>query len=143
MNKNKKWRELSSTLGLGTSSNAASSLKKHYIQYLFAYECKVERGEEPPSDSCPIADGKKQGKTGPPSPGEWQQSWKSQKVDTTGREDGFLLLWLLFFEQILDNTGLQLENYNVTLFSGAGNFSTWEYCFILAFENHKRGLRVF
>lgn len=74
VNKNKKWRELSSMLGLGMSSNSASSLKKHYIQYLFAYECKVERGEEPPPDSCPGADGKKQSKTEPPSPGEWQLS---------------------------------------------------------------------
>ncbi|XP_060889360.1 AT-rich interactive domain-containing protein 1B-like, partial [Labrus mixtus] len=48
VSKNKKWRELSSLLNVGTSSSAASSLKKQYIQYLFAYECKVERGEEPP-----------------------------------------------------------------------------------------------
>uniref|UniRef100_UPI003AADAF6F AT-rich interactive domain-containing protein 1B-like n=1 Tax=Centroberyx gerrardi TaxID=166262 RepID=UPI003AADAF6F len=44
VNKNKKWRELSTHLNVGTSSSSASSLKKQYIQYLFAYECKVERG---------------------------------------------------------------------------------------------------
>ncbi|XP_055086971.1 AT-rich interactive domain-containing protein 1B isoform X2 [Periophthalmus magnuspinnatus] len=51
VNKNKKWRELSGTLNVGTSSSVASSLKKQYIQYLFAYECKMERGEEPPTDN--------------------------------------------------------------------------------------------
>ncbi|XP_047243562.1 AT-rich interactive domain-containing protein 1B isoform X2 [Girardinichthys multiradiatus] len=70
VNKNKKWRELSSLLNVGTSSSAASSLKKQYIQYLFAYECKVERGEEPPPEVA--RDAKKptslQAKVQPPSP---------------------------------------------------------------------------
>lgn len=72
VNKNKKWRELSSTLSVGTSSSSASSLKKHYIQYLFAYECKMERGEEPPADSSSVAggDNRKQVKIQPPSPGK-------------------------------------------------------------------------
>ncbi|XP_062293015.1 AT-rich interactive domain-containing protein 1B isoform X2 [Scomber scombrus] len=73
VNKNKKWRELSSQLNVGTSSSAASSLKKQYIQYLFTYECKVERGEEPPPEGTgPAADTKKrpspQTKVQPPSP---------------------------------------------------------------------------
>ncbi|XP_061552419.1 AT-rich interactive domain-containing protein 1B isoform X1 [Phycodurus eques] len=74
VNKNKKWRELSTTLSVGTSSNSASSLKKHYIQYLFAYECKMERGEEPPADSSSSSgsvtagDSRKQVKIQPPSP---------------------------------------------------------------------------
>ncbi|MEQ2181438.1 hypothetical protein GOODEAATRI_011597 [Goodea atripinnis] len=71
VNKNKKWRELSSLLNVGTSSSSASSLKKQYIQYLFAYECKVERGEEPPPEVA--GDAKKptslQAKVQPPSPG--------------------------------------------------------------------------
>ncbi|TDH00803.1 hypothetical protein EPR50_G00192440 [Perca flavescens] len=73
VNKNKKWRELSSLLSVGTSSSSASSLKKQYIQYLFAYECKVERGEEPPPEApgC-TRDTKKppslQAKVQPPSP---------------------------------------------------------------------------
>lgn len=71
VNKNKKWRELSTLLNVGTSSSSASSLKKQYIQYLFAYECKVERGEEPPPDAF-ITDSKKQqqAKIQPPSPGK-------------------------------------------------------------------------
>ena len=75
VNKNKKWRELSTHLNVGTSSSSASSLKKQYIQYLFAYECKVERGEEPPPEvpGAPGGDAKKpppSAKIQPPSPGE-------------------------------------------------------------------------
>ncbi|XP_049596516.1 AT-rich interactive domain-containing protein 1B isoform X2 [Syngnathus scovelli] len=75
VNKNKKWRELSNTLSVGTSTSSASSLKKHYIQFLFAYECKMERGEEPPADSSSSSSGsvaagdsRKQVKIQPPSP---------------------------------------------------------------------------
>uniref|UniRef100_UPI003AAF7AAF AT-rich interactive domain-containing protein 1B-like n=1 Tax=Centroberyx gerrardi TaxID=166262 RepID=UPI003AAF7AAF len=73
VNKNKKWRELSTHLNVGTSSSSASSLKKQYIQYLFAYECKVERGEEPPPEAPgPAGDAKKAAahlaKVQPPSP---------------------------------------------------------------------------
>ncbi|XP_073339905.1 AT-rich interactive domain-containing protein 1B-like [Pagrus major] len=74
VNKNKKWRELSTNLNVGTSSSSASSLKKQYIQYLFAYECKMERGEEPPADSSSSSssiaggDSRKQVKIQPPSP---------------------------------------------------------------------------
>ncbi|RXM97393.1 AT-rich interactive domain-containing protein 1B [Acipenser ruthenus] len=68
VNKSKKWRELSSILNMGTSSSAASSLKKHYIQYLFAFECKVERGEEPPPGIFAVGDNKKQARIQPPSP---------------------------------------------------------------------------
>ncbi|KAM4522001.1 AT-rich interactive domain-containing protein 1B isoform 2-T2 [Odontesthes bonariensis] len=73
VNKNKKWRELSSKLNVGTSTSSASSLKKQYIQYLFAYECKVERGEEPPPEALlSAADAKKapslQARIQPPSP---------------------------------------------------------------------------
>ncbi|XP_038823939.1 AT-rich interactive domain-containing protein 1B-like isoform X2 [Salvelinus namaycush] len=66
VNKSKKWRELSTHLNVGTSSSSASSLKKQYIQYLFAYECRVERGEEPPLEIP--GETKKQPKIQPPSP---------------------------------------------------------------------------
>uniref|UniRef100_A0A674C7Y5 AT-rich interactive domain 1B n=1 Tax=Salmo trutta TaxID=8032 RepID=A0A674C7Y5_SALTR len=66
VNKSKKWRELSTHLNVGTSSSSASSLKKQYIQYLFAYECRVERGEEPPLEIP--GETKKQAKIQPPSP---------------------------------------------------------------------------
>uniref|UniRef100_A0A8C5GSD0 AT-rich interactive domain-containing protein 1B-like n=1 Tax=Gouania willdenowi TaxID=441366 RepID=A0A8C5GSD0_GOUWI len=74
VNKNKKWHELSTTLNIGTSTSCASSLKKQYIQYLFAYECKMERGEEPPAESSSssggvaIGDNRKMVKVQPPSP---------------------------------------------------------------------------
>uniref|UniRef100_A0A8C7T788 AT-rich interaction domain 1B n=1 Tax=Oncorhynchus mykiss TaxID=8022 RepID=A0A8C7T788_ONCMY len=70
VNKNKKWRELSTNLSVGTSSSSASCLKKQYIQYLFAYECKVERGEDQPADSNTGTGGenRKQAKVQPPSP---------------------------------------------------------------------------
>uniref|UniRef100_A0AAY4C273 ARID domain-containing protein n=1 Tax=Denticeps clupeoides TaxID=299321 RepID=A0AAY4C273_9TELE len=70
VNKNKKWRELSTHLNVGTSSSSASSLKKQYIQYLFAYECKVERGEEPPPE--------------PLSPGELRKAPYQQPNHPTG-----------------------------------------------------------
>lgn len=71
VNKNKKWRELATNLNVGTSSSAASSLKKQYIQCLYAFECKIERGEDPPPDIFAAADSKKsQPKIQPPSPGK-------------------------------------------------------------------------
>ncbi|XP_054637245.1 AT-rich interactive domain-containing protein 1A isoform X3 [Dunckerocampus dactyliophorus] len=67
VNKNKKWRDLATSLNVGTSSSAASSLKKQYIQCLYAFECKIERGEDPPPE---ISDNKKNqtAKVQPPSP---------------------------------------------------------------------------
>lgn len=70
VNKNKKWRELATNLNVGTSSSAASSLKKQYIQCLYAFECKVERGEDPPPDFFNTDTKKSQPKIQPPSPGE-------------------------------------------------------------------------
>lgn len=77
VNKNKKWRELATNLNVGTSSSAASSLKKQYIQCLYAFECKIERGEDPPPDIFAAADSKKsQTKIQPPSPGEFRRWFK-------------------------------------------------------------------
>ncbi|KAL4624053.1 AT-rich interactive domain-containing protein 1B [Arapaima gigas] len=84
VNKNKKWRELSGCLNVGTSSSSASSLKKHYIQYLFAFECKVERGEEPPPEVFAVADGKKQAKIQPPSPANSGSLQGPQTPQSTG-----------------------------------------------------------
>ncbi|XP_060760958.1 AT-rich interactive domain-containing protein 1A isoform X2 [Neoarius graeffei] len=68
VNKNKKWRELATNLNVGTSSSAASSLKKQYIQCLYAFECKIERGEDPPPDIFNNDPKKNQAKVQPPSP---------------------------------------------------------------------------
>ncbi|XP_061098338.1 AT-rich interactive domain-containing protein 1B [Conger conger] len=89
VNKNKKWRELSTHLNVGTSSSSASSLKKQYIQYLFAFECKVERGEEPPPEAFATGDGKKQqqqqqAKVQPPSPANSGSLQGPQTPQSTG-----------------------------------------------------------
>ncbi|XP_041105348.1 AT-rich interactive domain-containing protein 1B-like isoform X3 [Polyodon spathula] len=84
VNKSKKWRELSSILHMGTSSSAASSLKKHYIQYLFAFECKVERGEEPPPGSFSVGHNKKQARIQPPSPANSGSLQGPQTPQSTG-----------------------------------------------------------
>ncbi|XP_025944360.1 AT-rich interactive domain-containing protein 1B isoform X9 [Apteryx rowi] len=84
VNKNKKWRELATTLNVGTSSSAASSLKKQYIQYLFAFECKIERGEEPPPEVFSTGDTKKQPKIQPPSPANSGSLQGPQTPQSTG-----------------------------------------------------------
>ncbi|XP_042638614.1 AT-rich interactive domain-containing protein 1B [Orycteropus afer afer] len=84
VNKNKKWRELATNLNVGTSSSAASSLKKQYIQYLFAFECKIERGEEPPPEVFGTGDTKKQPKLQPPSPANSGSLQGPQTPQSTG-----------------------------------------------------------
>ncbi|XP_041034668.1 AT-rich interactive domain-containing protein 1B isoform X2 [Carcharodon carcharias] len=93
VNKNKKWRELATALSVGTSSSAASSLKKQYIQYLFAFECKIERGEEPPPEIFSSAESKKQPKIQPPSPagsGSLQGPQTPQSTSSSVAEGGDL-----------------------------------------------------
>ncbi|XP_068611439.1 AT-rich interactive domain-containing protein 1A [Brachionichthys hirsutus] len=68
VSKNKKWRDLATSLNVGTSSSAASSLKKQYIQCLYAFECKIERGEDPPPEIFPENKKKQAAKVQPPSP---------------------------------------------------------------------------
>ncbi|KAJ8356125.1 hypothetical protein SKAU_G00189190 [Synaphobranchus kaupii] len=87
VNKNKKWRELSTHLNVGTSSSSASSLKKQYIQYLFTFECKIERGEEPPPEVFATGDSKKQqqqAKVQPPSPANSGSLQGPQTPQSTG-----------------------------------------------------------
>ncbi|XP_048413899.1 AT-rich interactive domain-containing protein 1A-like isoform X2 [Stegostoma tigrinum] len=92
VNKNKKWRELATNLNVGTSSSAASSLKKQYIQCLFAFECKIERGEDPPLDIFASVDSKKQQpKIQPPSPagsGSLQGPQTPQSTSSSMAEGG-------------------------------------------------------
>ncbi|MBN3273317.1 ARI1A protein, partial [Polyodon spathula] len=94
VNKNKKWRELATNLNVGTSSSAASSLKKQYIQCLYAFECKIERGEDPPPDLFNAADAKKnQAKIQPPSPagsGSLQGPQTPQSTSSSMAEGGDL-----------------------------------------------------
>uniref|UniRef100_A0A4W6CF44 AT-rich interaction domain 1A n=1 Tax=Lates calcarifer TaxID=8187 RepID=A0A4W6CF44_LATCA len=93
VNKNKKWRDLATALNVGTSSSAASSLKKQYIQCLYAFECKVERGEDPPPEI--FSDNKKNqaAKVQPPSPagsGSLQGPQTPQSTSSSMAEGGDL-----------------------------------------------------
>uniref|UniRef100_A0A8C1UFF2 AT rich interactive domain 1Aa (SWI-like) n=1 Tax=Cyprinus carpio TaxID=7962 RepID=A0A8C1UFF2_CYPCA len=93
VNKNKKWRELATNLNVGTSSSAASSLKKQYIQCLYAFECKIERGEDPPPDIMPGDSKKNQAKIQPPSPagsGSLQGPQTPQSTSSSMAESGDL-----------------------------------------------------
>nr|XP_029514307.1 AT-rich interactive domain-containing protein 1A-like isoform X2 [Oncorhynchus nerka] len=93
VNKNKKWRELSTNLNVGTSSSAASSLKKQYIQCLYAFECKIERGEDPPPDLFTDAKKTTQPKIQPPSPagsGSLQGPQTPQSTSSSMAEGGDL-----------------------------------------------------
>ncbi|KAJ7991414.1 hypothetical protein DPEC_G00283590 [Dallia pectoralis] len=93
VNKNKKWRELATNLNVGTSSSAASSLKKQYIQCLYAFECKIERGEDPPPDLFTDAKKTTQPKIQPPSPagsGSLQGPQTPQSTSSSMAEGGDL-----------------------------------------------------
>ncbi|XP_055066514.2 AT-rich interactive domain-containing protein 1A isoform X1 [Misgurnus anguillicaudatus] len=93
VNKNKKWRELATNLNVGTSSSAASSLKKQYIQCLYAFECKIERGEDPPPDIISGETKKNQAKIQPPSPagsGSLQGPQTPQSTSSSMAESGDL-----------------------------------------------------
>ncbi|XP_029298531.1 AT-rich interactive domain-containing protein 1A isoform X2 [Cottoperca gobio] len=93
VNKNKKWRELATNLNVGTSSSAASSLKKQYIQCLYAFECKIERGEDPPADFFNTDSKKNQPKVQPPSPagsGSLQGPQTPQSTSSSMAEGGDL-----------------------------------------------------
>ncbi|XP_038158606.1 AT-rich interactive domain-containing protein 1A isoform X1 [Cyprinodon tularosa] len=93
VNKNKKWRELATSLNVGTSSSAASSLKKQYIQCLYAFECKIERGEDPPPDFFNTDTKKNQPKIQPPSPagsGSLQGPQTPQSTTSSMAEGGDL-----------------------------------------------------
>uniref|UniRef100_H3CWA3 AT-rich interaction domain 1A n=1 Tax=Tetraodon nigroviridis TaxID=99883 RepID=H3CWA3_TETNG len=93
VNKNKKWRDLAASLNVGTSSSAASSLKKQYIQCLYAFECKVERGEDPPPEIFTDSKKSQPAKVQPPSPagsGSLQGPQTPQSTSSSMAEGGDL-----------------------------------------------------
>ena len=49
MTKNKKWREVSTSLNLGASSSAGFTLKRNYAKFLFPFECRYDRGNIDPA----------------------------------------------------------------------------------------------
>lgn len=44
MTKNKIWKDVAGLLGIGASSSAAYTLRKHYTKNLLPYECHFDRG---------------------------------------------------------------------------------------------------
>ncbi|XP_076262071.1 trithorax group protein osa isoform X4 [Rhynchophorus ferrugineus] len=71
--KNKTWKDIAGLLGIGASSSAAYTLRKHYTKNLLAYECHFDRGgiDPQPIINQVEASSKKKGAkaTSVPSPG--------------------------------------------------------------------------
>ena len=51
MTRQKKWRDISTALNIGSSSSAGFTLKKNYIKYVFPYECRYDNNN---CDPAPI-----------------------------------------------------------------------------------------
>lgn len=47
--KSKTWKDIAGLLGIGASSSAAYTLRKHYTKNLFAFECHFDRGGVDPT----------------------------------------------------------------------------------------------
>ncbi|XP_050519280.1 trithorax group protein osa isoform X2 [Diabrotica virgifera virgifera] len=71
--KNKTWKDIAGLLGIGASSSAAYTLRKHYTKNLLAYECQFDRGgidPQPIINQVEATSKKKSAKaTSVPSPG--------------------------------------------------------------------------
>lgn len=48
MTKSKTWKDIAGLLGIGASSSAAYTLRKHYTKNLLAFECHFDRGDIDP-----------------------------------------------------------------------------------------------
>lgn len=44
MTKSKTWKDVAGLLGIGASSSAAYTLRKHYIKSILPFECQFDRG---------------------------------------------------------------------------------------------------
>lgn len=71
--KNKTWKDIAGLLGIGASSSAAYTLRKHYTKSLLPYECHFDRGgidPQPIINQVEAGTKKKSAKAAPvPSPG--------------------------------------------------------------------------
>ncbi|XP_046669924.1 trithorax group protein osa isoform X4 [Homalodisca vitripennis] len=71
--KNKIWKDIAGLLGIGASSSAAYTLRKHYTKNLLPYECQFDRGgidPQPIINQVEATSKKKSSKAAPvPSPG--------------------------------------------------------------------------
>lgn len=72
--KNKIWKDIAGLLGIGASSSAAYTLRKHYTKNLLPYECHYDRGgidPQPIINQVEASSKKKSSKAAPvPSPGK-------------------------------------------------------------------------
>jgi hypothetical protein len=77
--KNKTWKDIAGLLGIGASSSAAYTLRKHYTKNLLAFECHFDRGgidPQPIINQVEASSKKKNTKaTSVPSPGQCSYSW--------------------------------------------------------------------
>lgn len=74
MSKSKTWKDVAGLLGIGASSSAAYTLRKHYTKNILPFECQFDRGGVDPgpiAQSVESGSKKKAAKAASvPSPGE-------------------------------------------------------------------------
>lgn len=93
--KNKTWKDIAGSLGIGASSSAAYTLRKHYTKHLLPFECKFDRGgidPQPLINQVETTSKKKGAKVAPvPSPGSSnsQDSFQGANNNSTSSMDGF------------------------------------------------------
>ncbi|ODM95635.1 Trithorax group protein osa [Orchesella cincta] len=93
--KNKTWKDIAGSLGIGASSSAAYTLRKHYTKHLLPFECKFDRGgidPQPLINQVESTSKKKGAKVAPvPSPGSSnsQDSFQGANNNSTSSLDGF------------------------------------------------------
>ena len=72
--KSKTWKDIAGMLGIGASSSAAYTLRKHYSKFILGFECQFDRGGADPvvvMQQAEVGTKKKAAKnTSVPSPGE-------------------------------------------------------------------------
>lgn len=86
--KSKTWKDIAGLLGIGASSSAAYTLRKHYAKFVLGFECQYDRGGADPAQVMQQAEAgskKKAAKnTSVPSPGE---SLSSLSINVTSKFD--------------------------------------------------------
>ncbi|CAH1121554.1 unnamed protein product [Ceutorhynchus assimilis] len=91
--KNKTWKDIAGLLGIGASSSAAYTLRKHYTKNLLAYECQFDRGgiDPQPIINQVEASSKKKGAkaTSVPSPGSSNSQDSFLPSSSAGSMDGY------------------------------------------------------
>lgn len=91
--KNKIWKDIAGLLGIGASSSAAYTLRKHYTKNLLPFECHFDRGgidPQPIINQVEASSKKKSTKTAPvPSPGSSNSQDSFPAGGSSGSMDGY------------------------------------------------------